>query len=244
MFRYRWFLTILFLGILNLFGASSVSRAQANYSLSISKSVLANPGEEGVCLYFVLATTDSMAGFDMFVEYNPELLTPTMIQPTCRFQTFSYYHSSPGKIRITARRHVSDSTYLSPLSPGKDTLLCIFVSITLQDLLIDMETPVEFLEDPQTTDPDNRLITPSGGFIDEPELKLTNGSIFIRYPLYGDINDDGYPNTVADAIFFLNFLAGRQRLTPRQKANSDVNQDGVQASIADFIQLVNIITEN
>jgi hypothetical protein len=185
-----------------------------------------------------------MAGFDVSVKYNPELLTPTTAQPICRFQAFDYDLSSPGKVRITARRHVSDSTYLSPLSPGKDTLGCILINITSQDLLIDMETPVEFSEDPQTTDPDNRLITPDGGFIDEPELKLTNGSIFIRYPLYGDINDDGYPNTVADAIFFLNFLAGRQRLTPRQKANSDVNQDGVQASIADFIQLVKIITEN
>jgi hypothetical protein len=243
MFRSRRFLTILFLGILNLLGASSVSRAQASYSLSISQSVLADPGEKGVCLYFVLASTDSMAGFDVLVKYNPELLTTTAIQPTCRFQSFSYYLSSPGQMRITARRHVSDSTYLSPLPPGNDTLVGMFFSITSQDLLVDMETPVEFSEDPQTTDPDNRLITPDGSFIDEPELELTNGSIFIRYPLYGDINDDGYPNTIADAIFFLNFLAGRQKFTPRQKANSDVNQDGVQASIADFIHLVEIITE-
>jgi hypothetical protein len=88
------------------------------------------------------------------------------------------------------------------------------------------------------------LIAPDSSFIEEPDLELTDGSVFIRHPLYGDVNDDGYPYTIADAIFFLNFLAGRQGLTPRQKANSDVTRDGIQASMSDFINLVAIITEN
>ena len=244
MFKCRWFLTILVLGVLNLFGVSSSTRAQADYSLSLSQTVLADPGEDGVCLYLVLTSADSVAGFDVLSEFNPELLTPTMVEPTCRFQLFFYDLSSPGQVRIIARRHVSDSVSLSPLAPGVDTLGCILMSITSQDLLLDVETPVEFLEDPETPYPDNRLVTPDSSFIEDPDLELTNGSIFIRWPSYGDINDDGYPYTIADAIFFLNFLAGRQGLTPRQKANSDVTGDGVQASMADFIHLVAIITEN
>jgi hypothetical protein len=265
MFKCRWFLTILFLGILNLFGAGSVTRApvvrqahgstelgevhpeqsrRADPSLSISQSVLANPGEQGVCLYLVLTKLDSVAGFNVLLKFNPELLAPTMVQPTCRFQLFNYDLSSPCEVRITARRHVSDSAWLSPLAPGVDTLGCMLMSITSQDLLTDIEAPVKFSEDPETPDPDNRVITPDSSFIDEPDLELTDGSVFIRHPLYGDINDDGYPYTIADAIFFINFLAGRQELTPRQKANSDVTQDGVQASMADFIQLMVVITEN
>ena len=244
MFKCRWSLTILLLGILNLFWASSGIRAQVDYSLSLSQSVLADPGEDGVCLYLVLTSADSVAGFDVLAEFNPELLTPTLVEPTCRFQLFFYDLSSPDKVRIIARRHVPDSVTLSPLATGVDTLGCILMSITSQDLLIDVETPVEFLEDTETSYPDNRLITPDSSYIEEPDLELTNGSVLIRYPLYGDVNDDGYPNTIADAIFFLNFLAGRQELTPRQKANSDVTRDGVQASMADFIHLVGIITEN
>jgi hypothetical protein len=244
MYKCRWFLTILFLGILNLWGVNSVAFAQVDYSLWISQSVLANPGEGDVCLYLVLDKIDSVAGFDMFVKFNPELLTVTGVRPTCRFQLFNYDFTLPGEVRIIARRHVSDSTYLSPLPSGRDTLGYISVKITSQDLLVDIETPVEFSDDPKTSYTDNRLIVPDSSFIEEPDLKLTDGSVFIKHPLYGDVNDDGYPYTIADAIFFLNFLAGRQGLTPRQKANSDVTRDGIQASMSDFVNLVAIITEN
>lgn len=244
MFKCRWFLTILLLGILSLYGISSVLRAEGDYSLWISQTVLANPGEAGVRLYLVVSTPDSVAGFDVLVQFNPELQTPASVKPACRFQLFNYDLSLPGKAKIIARRHVPDSVALSPLAPGVDTLGCILMKVTSQDLLIDMETPVEFSENPGTSDPDNRLIAPDGSFIYEPDLELTNGSVLIRHPLYGDVNDDGYPHTIADAIFFLNFLAGRQGLTPRQKANSDVTRDGAQASMSDFINLLGIITEN
>jgi hypothetical protein len=243
MFKYRSFLTILFLGIFSLFWTNSVARAQGNYSLTISHNVSANPGEEGVSLYLVLTSVDSVAGFEVLMEFNSELLTPQMVKPASRFQLFNYL-SSPGQVRIVARRHVSDSVFTSPLAPGIDTLGVILMNVTSQDLLIDMEAPVELSEDPQTTDPDNRLITPDSSFIVKPDLKLTDGSVFIKHPLYGDVNDDGYPYTIADAIFFLNFLAGRQGLTPRQRANSDVTRDGVQANMSDFINLVAVITQN
>jgi len=243
MFRWKWFLTILTWGILSLAWAIPVTWAQADYSLSLSQSVLADPGEEDVRLYLVLSSIDSVAGFEMLLKFNPELLTPARVEPTHHFQLFNCDFSPLGEARVIARRHVPDSTYLPPLPEGRDTLGYFLVSITSQDLLFDVETPVEFLEDPETPYPDNRLVAPDSSFIEGPNLELTPGGVFIRHPLYGDINDDGYPHTVADAIFFLNFLAGRQRLTPRQKANSDVTHDGVQASMADFIHLVAVITE-
>ena len=141
MFKCRWFLTILFLGILNLLGANSVTFAQGDYSLSLSRNVLANPGEDDVCLYLILAKLDSVAGFDVFVKFNPELLTVTGAEATCRFQLFNSDPSPQGGVRIIARRHVPDSIYLSPLSPGMDTLGYISVKITSQDLLVDIGRP-------------------------------------------------------------------------------------------------------
>lgn len=237
-------MTILLLGIFNLVAVSSVTRAQADYSLSLSQGVLANPGEEGVQVYLVLTCVDSVDGFDVLLGFNPELLIPYGVDPVSRFQLFDLDFSSPGELRIIARRHVPDSVSIPSLVPGVDTLVNISVKLTSQDLLVDVETPVEFLEDSETSYPDNRIVMPDSSFIVEPELELTHGGVFIRHPLYGDVNDDGYSNTIADAIFFLNFLAGRQELTPRQRANSDVTRDGIQANMADFIHLIAIITEN
>lgn len=244
MFKSRVFLTILLLGILNLFWTSSLTRAQGEYSLSISQGVLANPGEQGVHLYLVLTKPDSVAGFEALLKFNSELVTAFGVEPACRFQQFNYDLSFPGRVRIIAKKHVADSAYIPPLPEGVDTLGYVLLSVTSQDLLVDVETPVEFWESPGTPYVDNRLLTPEGSFIQSPNLELNQGSVFVRHPLYGDVNDDGYPNTIADVIFLLNFLAGRQKLTPRQKANSDVTRDGVQANMADFIQLVTTITEN
>ena len=108
---------------------------------------------------------------------------------------------------------------------------------------MDIEAPVSFFEDGTTPFADNRLEISDGSFVTPPELRLNPGGIFIRHPLYGDVNDDGYPYTIADVIFFFNCLAGSQRLTPRQRANSDVNKDGVQASMTVFILLLKIIAE-
>ena len=239
----RWYQTIVLVVLLNLTWAASVTLAQ-DHSLSLSQSVLANPGEEGVPLYLVASSIDSVAGFDAFLEFNPELLATAGVVPTRRFQFFGYHVFWPDRVKIIARRHAADSVYLDALGPGSDTLACIYVSVTSQDLLVDVETPVEFVEDPQTPYSDNIVIAPDSSFVGVPDLGLVHGSVFIRHPLYGDLNDDGMPHTIADAIFFLNFLAGRQKLTPRQRANSDITGDGVQASMADFIRLVTIITEN
>ncbi len=244
MFRWTWFVTILVWEILNAFGGEATPRAQADYSLSLSQSVLADPGEQGVCLYLVLASVDSVAGFDVLLEFDPELLTATEVSPASRFQLFFRDLSKSGEVRVIARRHVSDSVHLPPLASGMDTVGCVSMSVTSQDLLIDVETALEFLEDQTTPYPDNKLTFPDTSFVAEPQLQLINGSILIRHPLYGDVNDDGYPYTIGDAIFFLNFLAGRQGLTPRQRANSDVSRDGVQASMGDFMHLVGIITED
>jgi hypothetical protein len=115
--------------------------------------------------------------------------------------------------------------------------------VTSPDPLSDLIVPLSFLDDAATQFADNRLVKSDSTFITPPELALTDGSVLIRYPLYGDVNDDGYVFTIADAIFLFNYLSGTQELSSRQKANSDINRDGVQAGMTDFIQLITVITE-
>ncbi len=217
--------------------------AQGGFSIGLSSGVVADPGQMEVPVYFVLESPDSIAGVDMLLEFDPNLLAFNEINLETRFQQVSYDESQPGKLRMELRRHHPDSTYLGPLAPGTDTLGTILMDVTTQDLLMDLEAQVSFFEDPLTPFVDNRLVRSDSSFITSPELELSDGGILIRHPLYGDINDDGYPNTIADAIFFLNFLAGSQELTPRQRANSDMNRDGTQASMVDFMQLIQLIVE-
>ena len=243
MFRRRSFLTIVCLGILNLGGLFSLGLAQGDFSIYLSAGVVADPGQAGVPLYMVLSSVDSIAGIDMLLEFDLELLTCSSVKLLSRFQYVSYDTSLPERIRIVGRRHHPDSTYLAPLAPGTDTLGLIWINVTSQDLLLDVEVPVSFFEDLGTPFADNRLVRSDSSFITPPELTLTDGSVLIRHPLYGDVNDDGYAYTIADAIFFFNFLAGSQKFSSRQMANSDVNKDGVQASMADFLELIRVIVE-
>ena len=217
--------------------------ARGEFSLSLGSLVEADPGQLGLPMPFVLARSDSVAGVDMLVEFDPGMLNCSSVSFLTRFQHATYDNSLPGKLRIVARRHHPDSTHLSSLGPGTDTLGVIWLQVTSQDLLTDLIVPFDFFDDGATPFADNRLVKSDSSFVTPPELGLTDGSVFIRYPLYGDVNDDGYVFTIADAIFLFNYLSGTQELSSRQKANSDINRDGVQAGMTDFIRLITVIAE-
>jgi len=243
MLKHRGFLTIICVGIISLGWLFSFGFAQGDFSISLSDGLVADPGQTGVPLWIVLTSVDSIAGTDILVEFDSGLLICNSVKFLSRFQYADYDKSIPGKIRIVGRRHHPDSTYLSPLAPGIDTLGFIRMDVTSHDLLADIVVPVTFFEDLVTPFADNRLVINDSSFITPPELMLMDGDILIRHPLYGDVNDDGYAYTIADVIFFFNFLAGSQKLSSRQRANSDVNRDGVQASLTDFFELIGVIVE-
>lgn len=229
-----------------IFGVLAIcvpASARGEFSLSLGSPVEADPGQLGLPMHFVLTKSDSVAGVDMLMEFDPGMLSCSSVSFLTRFQHATYDNSLPGKLRIVARRHHPDSSYLSSLGPGTDTLGIIWLQVTSQDLLTDLTVPFDFFDDATTPSADNRLVKSDSSFVTPPELGLTDGSVFIRYPLYGDINDDGYVFTIADVIFLFNYLSGTQGLSSRQKANSDVNRDGVQAAMTDFIQLIKVIAE-
>ena len=235
-----------FIAWLAIFGVLAIcvpASARGEFSLSLDSPVEADPGQPGLPMHFVLTKSDSVAGVDMLMEFDPGMLSCSSVSFLTRFQHATYDNSLPGKLRIIARRHHPDSTLLASLGPGTDTLGIIWLQVTSQDLLSDLSVPFGFLDDATTQFADNRLVRSDSSFVTPPELGLTDGSVLIRYPLYGDVNDDGYVFTIADAIFLFNYLSGTQELSSRQKANSDVNRDGVQAGMTDFIQLITVITE-
>ena len=242
MFGYRRFWRVLLIGSACLGAFSSVTLAQGVSSVALERRVPADPGQT-VALGLAVSSPDSVAGLDLLFEFNPEVLTFSSFEALRRFQLVKTDNPQPGRLRLVLRRHHPDSTALRGLAPGTDTLGQIRLTATSRDLLTDVETPVGLVEDAGTAFDDCRLVRNDSSFVTPPDLHLENGSVVIRHPLYGDVNDDGFAATVADVIFLANYLAGIQQLTSRQRSNADVNRDGFQGTMADFSELVRIVVE-
>jgi len=242
MLKKTFSLTILCWGVVTLAGFSTLY-ASGDHVLSLSYRVTADPGQTNVPLYLVMTSITPIAGVDAYLQFDKDILRFSGLEFLTRFQYARYDTTVSGKLKITLRRHHPDSTSLGPLAAGTDTLGVIRVKVTSTDLLSDLESEMSYWENPLTPYGDNRLVNPDSSFVEPPALTLQKGSVFIRHPMYGDVNDDGYPNTIADVIFLVNSLTGSQSLTPRQRANSDVNRDGVQGSMTDFLELIKIVTE-
>jgi hypothetical protein len=233
---------VLILGFLCLQAFGARGQALAASSLALGKGVEASPGQT-VGLAIVVSYADSLAGLDLLVEFEPDILTFSWFQAQRRLQSVTVSTPQPGRLRLNLRRQHPDSTRLPALSPGIDTLGQIGLTATTQDLLTDVYSDVRLVEDAGTPYDDNRLVSKDGSFVVAPELQRDDGSVLIRHPLFGDVNDDGYAATVADIIFLANYLGGTQQLTPRQRSNADVNRDGLQAGMADFTELIRMVVE-
>jgi hypothetical protein len=242
MLKFHGLWRVFVLGILCLQALGARGLAQGESSVALETGVVADPGQT-VTLGLEVFSPDSVAGLDMLVEFDPEILTFNRFEPLRRFQLVTVTNPQPGRLRLILRRQHPDSTGLPALAPGTDTLGQIALTPTTQDLLTDVYSAVEFVEDGGTPFDDNRLARTDSSFVVPPEFQRKDGSILIRHPLYGDVNDDGFAATVADIIFLANYLGGTQQLTSRQRSNADVNKDGFQAGMADFTELIRMVVE-
>jgi len=244
-----WFLVLIGIQIFLFSGAKGENyllgfnaETGDTFELKISSEVFASPGEENVAVPISLLSSDSVYSFNLFLTFDPSILTPTMVVPALFFQYFDFDINDPGKIGITAKVDVPQAPpHIPPIPPGNTVLLNILFNITSRDLGSDYLCPINFADDYSTPFPDNFLGISNGYVVTVPKLILTDGAILIRSPLYGDLNLDGIPYTVPDAILFINFLLGRESLNSEQLINSDVNRDGLLGTVADLIFLIDVL---
>ncbi len=242
MFKYNGLSKTICLGLVVLAVWCSSGQAQGDFNVSLEGGVVADPGQI-VALGVIVVSSDSVAGLDVLLGFDPDLLSFSSFELLRRFQYVDRDDSQAGKLRLILRRHDPDSTGISALNPGTDTLGLVWLGATSRDLLMDVEVAVLFYDDTATPYDDNRLVRTDSSFVTPPELQWVDGSVFIRHALYGDVNGDGYAATVADIVSLANYLAGSQSLTSRQRANADVNRDGFQATIADLTELIRVVAE-
>jgi len=102
--------------------------------------------------------------------------------------------------------------------------------------------PLEFFSVDFT---DNTLSTPRGQFITRDRINLNPGGVLLDAgsTLLGDVNENGLPFEVGDAVKLAAHLSGISRLTQQQLINSDVNQDGRWGTLADLVFLIRHIIE-
>jgi hypothetical protein len=191
-------------------------------------------------------SSSAVGGFEILVSYNPEALSLNGVTRAGRLGSFEYFHitysdAGQGTARIVGIADIRNGVVSPPLHPGTGPIFFLEMSVAPDEALIGVDLQVNFLNlDPS----DNTLSDSTGYLLVHPEL--TNGLISVIGPgevLTGDINLDGIPYTVSDAVIFVNHLTS-PLLFPFnaiQLEASDVNADGIPSTVADLVYLLNII---
>jgi hypothetical protein len=211
------------------------------YELYIGPLIEAYPGQDDLLIPLRVAVSEPTVGINVRLTFDASLLVPLIVAPNFFYQSFVVDLSEPGEILINLLTNVPAPPDVPPIE-GDTIFAWIICCVTTEDPGYDVLTEMVFFEDPYTPYPDNSLLLENGGWITPPELVLTPGEILIISPLYGDININGFPYEIGDAVTFMNYFMGLTEFNARQYANSDCNRDGIQASIADLVYLLNEIS--
>ncbi|HSH00583.1 MAG TPA: FlgD immunoglobulin-like domain containing protein, partial [candidate division Zixibacteria bacterium] len=126
-------------------------------------------------------------------------------------------------------------------------LFAVNVLISTQSGLPGLFLPVIFKFNQFGEATDNTLNDSAGALVITEDIVFVSGGVNVAAQsaiILGDINLNGVPFEVADALRFTNYFIDQTKygFTPQQFANSDVNRDGIAASIADLVTLLSIVT--
>ncbi len=198
-----------------------------------------------------LMNLDSISGFDLLLHYDAsalDLLNVTRSNTrTFNWEFFSFqenFQNISGDLKLTGFADIPNLNLIPPISPGQGPILNLIFQINSDPGFAGFSIPVDFKFNDST---DNTLSDASGNLIYQSEIAYGKGYVNILRTqlLIGDINLNGIPFDIGDAVRFANFLLDpvRYPFNSQQYANSDVNQDGYPATIADLVYLIRIIEE-
>jgi len=213
------------------------------YELYIDPLTEAFPGQDDLLIPLKVSVSQPTIGVNVTMTFDPSLISPVIVAPNFFFQSFIVDLSDPGVLKINLLTDLPPPPDVPPIE-GDTIFAWILCEVIAHDPGYDVMTDLTFFEDPYTPYPDNSLLLENGGWITPPQLTLTSGNILIFSPLYGDININGYPYEIGDAVTFMNYFMGLTEFNARQYANSDCNRDGIQATIADLVYLLCVINND
>ncbi|EQB63003.1 MAG: hypothetical protein RBG1_1C00001G0582 [candidate division Zixibacteria bacterium RBG-1] len=198
-----------------------------------------------------LMNLDSIGGFDFLLHFDNTALNLLNVTRsgtrTSNWESFTFqenYQNISGDLKVFGLADIPTLPLTPPLSPGQGPLVNLIFQINSDPGFAGFSIPVNFKFNDST---DNTLSDQAGNLIYQSDIAYRNGSvnILITNLLLGDINLNGIPFEIGDAVRFANFISdpARYPFNSQQYANSDVNQDGIPATIADLVYLIRIIVE-
>jgi len=196
-----------------------------------------------------LVNSDPIAGMELLIQFDPTVFTFLGVSgqgsrtenweySVYREKTWGLYQL----IKIVGIADTPDQIVTAPLLPDSGTIAYLSFKVTTDPYLNGLLIPLEFFSFDFT---DNTLSTPRGQFIPQENVDLNNGGVLLNgaNTLVGDVNENGIPFEVGDAVRLAAYLSGTITLSPQQMINADVNQDGRMATLADLIFLIRHIVE-
>jgi hypothetical protein len=221
-------------------GADDPPRPADDFIITLGPQLGATPGDPAFFLPISVTFTQPTVRINLFLSYDPTVLTPTLLAPNIFVQSFTYDLSMPGKIKMALITDLSPPPIVPPIE-GDTIVAWISFRVTTRYFGYDFLTHVNYFDDPVTPFGDNFIVLQNYDIIGPPTLVLLPGDILILLPLYGDINLNTFPWEIGDAVAFMNFFMGAP-FNRQQYANADCNHDGVQASISDLVFMLRRIS--
>ncbi len=197
-----------------------------------------------------LANSETIAGMELMIRFDPGIFTFLNVSKEgTRTQGWEYFWSrekteGPHQlIKILGIADFPNQTNVDPLFPDSGAIAYLSFKVTSDPNLSGLLAPLEFFWFDFT---DNTLSTPRGRFISRDRINLNPGGVLLDAgsTLLGDVNENGLPFEVGDAVKLAAYISGMTKLTEQQLINSDVNQDGRVGTLADLVFLIRHIIED
>lgn len=217
------------------------------YVLNIGISETVVGGE--VKIPINLNNPNPVSGMELLIEYDPSVYTfQYLTKEGTRVSNWEYYVYRQRTwglfqlIKIVGICDFPNALSTPPLSPGNGPIAYLNFKMTSNTLFAGLLIPLEFYYFDFT---DNTLSNYLGEFVPRGKINFNAGGVLLKSgnTLLGDINQNGIPFEVGDAVRLALFLTYGKSFTQQQFLNSDVNQDGYWATTADLIYLIIRIQE-
>jgi hypothetical protein len=197
-----------------------------------------------------LANPDIVSGMELLIQYDPTTYTfLDLTKAGTRASEWEYYvyrEKTWGLfefIKIVGIADFPNESSAPPFSPGDGPIAYLNFKMTSNTQFAGFLIPLEFYYFDFT---DNTLSDSWGQFISREKIGFSNGGVLLQAgnTLLGDINLNGIPFDVGDAVLLAHYLIYGVFLNQQQLLNSDVNQDGYWATLADLMYIVMRIQED
>ncbi|MGB5138679.1 MAG: T9SS type A sorting domain-containing protein [Candidatus Zixiibacteriota bacterium] len=204
---------------------------------------------EQVIISLSLHNRVPVSGFQINLGYDRSLLTYiNAVKVSTRIATwleFFVVTTSDGKVVLSARAYPFNSeTNALPVGAGEIARITFAVSGDLS--YAGHYSNINFATIDPLSPAENAALGNDGIVIPRTQSLYTDGSILVKKynGLIGDINLNGVPLEIGDAVYFTNSFIDpiTYPLAGARLQNSDVNQDGVPATLADLIRLIQLFT--